>query len=1606
MFFALVYKSWCISKRKYLSTLLSILWPNLILLAFIFIVNSQNRGTPTSIHQNEIIPEQYGKDHFLREINYLNVAYTPINEFTKRIMSSVNINNKVTLVPSKKASDIENWFASIKSQSTSDNFVQCFGIIFNSPENITKPPPNFSYTIRWMHNYVSTDSLFPQIEDSTGPLETGAPYILSGFFGLKILLDDAFLKEIGSDQVNWTVQEFPSPSYEITSSTKNYMCGQALPVLLFICFISLWTSAASLSSEERLSGIIERMKMFGMSDFYIVLNYLLHSTLRQLLSTYLFTILLVTPVKGPALLENSNFMLVWLMLMFVSIHSTTHCLTIASFFNNAIFRQLVVTSTFMYFSLWILRGFVKSSFSMIALIFGDLFAPFCLVHISQIWCRLESNGGITFSELFSSNDMDSDLPLIIVFSCMITGSILNMLLYVYMLNVKPGPYGSAKPFYFILPNKCLSLFKVSPLNSNNDENERHLGRGLYESVPDRVEVGLKIMNLNKKFGHFTSVKNVSLDVYVGQITVLLGHNGAGKTTTLSMLSGMLSPSSGSAVYRGYNIFTDLKAFRKDLGLCPQHNLLHLDLSVFDQLIFFGMIKGLSMKDAKEQAVGILREVGLLEKINELSSNLSGGMQRKLCIALAMIGRPKVVILDEPTSGLDPESRREIWNILMKSRGERMMLITTHFMEEADALGDQIAIMNHGKIFCYGSPLFLKKQYGAGYQITISYQNPEKLKSIIQIVNSNISEAVIINQSEEWIKFGIPFSRVTEFPILFKLLESQEDLEISRVGINCTTMEDVFLKVQDEAGDARSIPQELIDENDERTDLIVGNIYMLYIQRFLGLVNKNMIRTLKRWFPNLLILVLVPVLVAYFAMDPLDKFVLGKNDTTDLTLALNIYGPTEVFIIGKNNTNMRNAFLSIIQKEGSSFVDVTGQNNNSVLKELIKVAVDDKNKFMKSLIVAADFSKTVPNLLYSSIANHAPIIALDLLYNTILQYNNHTSSYTIKTSSHPISTSLGICGDDDLGLISSATAWIVTLPLGLFIVCSSFIKQVHEERVSSLKHLILMTNISPVSYWTSFFIWDIALYIVSISLIMITFVLVDTSEILHIDNGLYLLFLVFFLFGFSMIWLTYFLTFFFKTSLGATTVYYSVIFILGWIGFSVTMFCPAEYTSYANILKLHPLTSLADALLKFINTAVLKYKCQNCPSDVTTNLNCPEILKPSYYSELKNSLTFLGAAWLVWSLLIILKDYGIFSLLWHKLNSLYLGHIEASNLRSIESDVAMEKDRVDASLSLTDEDGAPIVIVDSIAKKYSRSMIAVYDVSFTCKEGECFGLLGVNGAGKTTTFSILSGMIPPTQGNAFIKSYSLEQNKRKCLSYMGYCPQFSALIGDLTAKQMLTLFAKLRLVPSHNVNTIVMKWIHLLGLQEYCNICCGVYSGGNMRKLSTALAFIGDPPIVLLDEPSSGVDPMIRRNLWDVIKGSSNRKQAIIISSHSMDECEEVCNRLTIMAKGRMQCIGNVQHLKSLYGQGYIIMIKLKNHSEEQRNNLKMEMKHIFLSKCILKDEHQVLLHYHIDTNVYKVSELFSSMESLNERFIIIDDYIITDSSLEQVFLSFAKNQSY
>eukprot|EP00644_Phytophthora_capsici_P000540 jgi/Phyca11/99790/e_gw1.4.680.1 len=215
-----------------------------------------------------------------------------------------------------------------------------------------------------------------------------------------------------------------------------------------------------------------------------------------------------------------------------------------------------------------------------------------------------------------------------------------------------------------------------------------------------------------------AVQGLNLTLYAGQISALLGHNGAGKTTTISMLTGLIPPTSGDATLYGRSVNTDFNELRQIMGICPQHDVLFNELTVEEHLLLFGTMKHVPYGNLKEEVERMIREVGLVEKRKVTARDLSGGQKRKLSVALAFMGDSKLVFLDEPTSGMDPYSRRFTWNLLQRNRDDRVIVLTTHFMDEADILGDRIAIMADGQLCCAGSSLFLKNRYGAGYNLTM------------------------------------------------------------------------------------------------------------------------------------------------------------------------------------------------------------------------------------------------------------------------------------------------------------------------------------------------------------------------------------------------------------------------------------------------------------------------------------------------------------------------------------------------------------------------------------------------------------------------------------------------------------------------------------------------------------------------------------------------------------------------------------------------------------------------------------------------------------------------------------------------------------------------
>jgi len=252
---------------------------------------------------------------------------------------------------------------------------------------------------------------------------------------------------------------------------------------------------------------------------------------------------------------------------------------------------------------------------------------------------------------------------------------------------------------------------------------------------------LETRNLTKKFGDFTAVNEVNLAIQEGEIFGLLGPNGAGKTTTISMITGLLKPTSGSITVDGIDLLTDTNKVKAKLGLVPQELALYPTLSARDNLKFFGSIYGLGGTKLRERVDVMLAMVELTERANEAIQNYSGGMKRRINIAAGLLHQPEVLFLDEPTVGVDPQSRNAIFEAVEElNRAATTVIYTTHYMEEAQRLCHRVAIIDEGQIIALDTPQALINSLGGGI-LVLGLDDPEAGSKLghVQAVEDRIAE---------------------------------------------------------------------------------------------------------------------------------------------------------------------------------------------------------------------------------------------------------------------------------------------------------------------------------------------------------------------------------------------------------------------------------------------------------------------------------------------------------------------------------------------------------------------------------------------------------------------------------------------------------------------------------------------------------------------------------------------------------------------------------------------------------------------------------------------------------------------------------------------------
>lgn len=1076
---------------------------------------------------------------------------------------------------------------------------------------------------------------------------------------------------------------------------------------------------------------------------------------------------------------------------------------------------------------------------------------------------------------------------------------------------------------------------------------------------------ISIKNLRKEYSNGkVGVQKLNLEMYTDQVFALLGHNGAGKTTTLSMISGLLSPSCGKLNIFGLDIETDSEVITSLMGVCPQINPLYPSLTVREHLELYGQIKGIKDLIAlKEEIENLLKEIDLFHKIDYQAGKLSGGQKRKLCFVMALIGPSKIILQDEPTSGMDTYARRHLWDMLKVYKKDKLVILTTHYMDEADYLGDRIGIMGDGKLITCGSSLFLKKKFGVGYDLTIIFleSDIEKINTVRKLISENVKGCKEVNLIGLELKYQQPNETSPVFEKLFKELEDRkEELEIQSFGVSLTTLEEVYLKVA-RLGDCRVPEPKSMNENKKEADnksLVDKNSVPdkelaeirvktgIFWMHFVALVKKRLIY-FRKDRNGIACEIILPSFIVVMAL----QFTLLNfwSDSPDLRLLPDYGAKKYQFYYGSSDSSWPVLFAGINNSydKVASLDDCSANIDTTNFQSCLLDNTPKKRTYNLFDYFGMTFDSTNKQYSYVTFTNSTyPLvgfIAQTLMDDQIIKSATGNSAASLKANLHPMGQSRFQINNDQ---VSDAIQSSLIFGMAFALIPSGIIVYIVKERENNVKHQQIVSGVSLISYWLSNFVVDYLKWLICAAFTFIMILIMNLQAFVK-DDHLGAVFLLMLFSGPSSILFTYVLSFLFRSPAKAQYIQFSIGYQSGSVFLLVTFILrifsdtrPITFYGIEYILRFLPnyafmfgllevgatprwltifeleeepdawsqygvIKSLVYLLLTPFLYAFLIYVAENHRQLVAIFCSCckkRELRKVLHSDEVPNEPINLNGS----------------------LNSSY------ANIIQQDEDVRKEEEYVEGTNELA-------IKISHLKKVYAINKggfcergknvnykVAVKDVTFGVMKGQCFGLLGTNGAGKTTTFKVLTGEVGLSSGDVFINGKNVTTEMNQIRHLIGYCPQFDALLDNLTSREHLELYAAIKGIPPHLREDMIQTMLTELNLKPFENVNAGTYSGGNKRKLSVAIALLGNPSIILLDEPSSGMDPQARRFMWSVIAKVTNQKKqsSVILTTHSIEEAEALSNKLAIQVEGVVKCIGPVQTLKDKYGKGFEIEVKL------------------------------------------------------------------------------------
>jgi ABC-type multidrug transport system ATPase subunit len=1076
-----------------------------------------------------------------------------------------------------------------------------------------------------------------------------------------------------------------------------------------------------------------------------------------------------------------------------------------------------------------------------------------------------------------------------------------------------------------------------------------------------------------------AVDDIDITVLRGQVMILLGSNGSGKSTTLDVLAGLQKPTEGTIEMEAAG----------GIGLCPQKNVLWDELTVYEHVKIFNRLKATTI-DPKDTMKQLIADCDLEQKVNAKSSTLSGGQKRKCQLAMMLTGGSSLCMLDEVSSGLDPLSRRKIWDIILAERGRRSMILTTHFLDEADLLSDDVMIISKGKVVAHGSSVALKHELGGGYRVRIYHENKRELPAEMEQYPKDVQRDQTVYQLADsataaYFVLELEKHGIVDYQVNGPQLE---DVFLNLAG---ETMEE-FAKIKEEDGSPVSSSENVTPRRKE-LQLAKG--------KNLGFAAQTWVLFQKRWIilrrnplPYLVAL-LIPIiaggLVTLFVQGyetpscrPEDN---ASNSPSFSAQSLLLLDRVDRFAAGPS-------------------ADLPSQLLDTIYPGLTYESIDSVQGLVD--FVSANYRNATPG---AFVLGNTPTFAwrgdYDVYYSVAVQ-----NIMDVSLSGTPIFTSFQHFDTQRAPGLGQTLQFILYFGLAMSAYPGFFALYTNIERLRTVRALHYSNGVRAGPLWIAYTLFDFCIVLLVSAVTVIIYVASAPAAF----YGIGYVFLVFMLYGLSATLMAYVVSLF-TTSQLATFAFASggqcCFFLIYFVVFMVlnTFIDPAEIDRSVDISH-------------YVIAAI--FPSGNLFRTLTTTLNIFSITcKDTRIAPYPGDISVYGACILY---LILQSVIFLIVLIWWDsgykpafLTRKQHREQDAEETEAVDPEVFAEAKRVDSS---NDE----LRVLH--ASKIFGNNVAVNDITFGVPRGEVFALLGPNGAGKSTTMNMIRGDARPTgrSSDIRIEDRSIIAQRAAARTNLGVCPQHDAM-DQMTAVEHLRFYARARGVP--NVEDNVAQIIHAVGLEPFKTRMAAKLSGGNKRKLSLGISLIGNPSVVLLDEPSSGMDAASKRIMWRTLQ-SVSAGRSLVLTTHSMEEADALAHRAGIMAR-HMLALGTADQLRKKHSDAMHVhlvhkdapytsekdMAEIKNfvvstfpgaHTEDRSFHGQfrfscpaamadsVENDSIDGSNGSVSKGGAIEKERTIGTPRSGISSLFAQLEA-NKQSLGLEYYSVSQATLDQVFLS-------